>query len=213
MPRELTIKEEIQILKELRKHSSYLDNGSSRIVYTFNDGFVYKVAFDEQGQFQNRVEVDNFKTYGNEYLAKIKTYGKYIVVMEEVEVIPYDFLERLVLEEEMEYYDDHEILEEFGFSRKVFEQAEETYEFLEGVNGHTYDNIQLGLAGDRVVSFDYGYISGEQRRSVSPNLPGIIDLYDYQYHEIINEILGLEGKIEWEKTDKKRMNYYENFKS
>ena len=85
--RRLTKVEERQIIKRAIEEDCFLSNGSSRAVYSLGDGTCLKVALDKKGQFQNHIEIETFFHHGKTYFAEIFSYGKYVVVMEEVEVI------------------------------------------------------------------------------------------------------------------------------
>ena len=86
----ISMLEEVEYLKRADSVCRFLGNGSSRVVFSIGDGKCIKVASDVRGQYQNHVEIELFKKYGGDYLAEIYAYGKYIVVMDEVDPIDDD---------------------------------------------------------------------------------------------------------------------------
>jgi hypothetical protein len=167
----LTIDQEIEILENL---GEFIANGSSRAVYEYDDDYVVKVALDRKGQYQNNVEVKNYRAHGDLHLARIQSYGKHIVVMEKVEELNYytimnilrseyynEFVESNTNEEGFYYYKDESIDED------LFYKIHETVNALDKWNGSTADNCQIGIVGNRVVAYDYGFESGSFDKCVS----------------------------------------------
>jgi hypothetical protein len=167
--KQLTIKEEYQLLEELISEGvDFIHNGSSRAVYEFDTNRVIKVAMDRQGRRQNKNEIDLFRSAGNDYLAEIYAYGAFVIVMEKVD------------EECMEtcmdiYFDNDEYVE---YTDKERDQVMEVVDFLNDHVGETDDNFQLGKSFTRgkFVSYDYGY-NTEYHNSeiVSGNLSNYVD--------------------------------------
>lgn len=184
----LTRNEEIKILKELMKEEEdiYLGSGSSRAVFSYDDDFCVKIAVDKQGQFQNHNEIELYEEYGSEFLAKIKSYGKFIVVMEKVKVYNPDDIQGAIYESEDE--------DEDGECSGLFTKDEECSGFLtkeeiknllavknnlDDILTETDDNFQLGKAKDgRIVAYDYGYLPYEHEKSVSHSLFQTIRSFD-----------------------------------
>jgi len=171
----LSIKQELDILAQL-KADDFLDNGSSRSVYSFGDNVV-KIALDRKGQYQNHVEIKTFREEGDEYLAKIQSYGKYIVVMEKVLAYDRDFAEIMCnAPDEWEYQSERH---EYEMTKELAYQFEDVKDHLDYVLGGSADNYQLGLTKDgRIVAYDYGYESESHEISVS-SMYSYIDAIGY----------------------------------
>jgi len=161
--RELTIKEEYELLQELiRDDVDFINNGSSRAVFKFDTNRVVKVAMDRQGRRQNKNEIDLFRIAGNDYLAEIYAYGRFLLVMEEVSAQPMEDMLDVFYENQFFDYEDREI-----------ERVSEVINFLSEHTGETDDNFQLGwsLKRNLLVSYDYGYNTQHRNRDlVSHNL-------------------------------------------
>lgn len=178
----LSKEREKNILKLLSKQKRY-ENGSSRAVFLF-ENFVIKVAFDLGGFLQNEREIELYKDYGSEYLAKIFAYGDYILIMERVELLDYEMVGDVVEYEgdynEYLYFFDREVP---GINDKITD----TVYFLHDINLETTDNYQLGLTNDdRVVAYDYGYF--ESGQTLGKN--------NLNRYEIVNNLL-LELYLEY----------------
>jgi hypothetical protein len=65
-------------------HQYLISEGSGRIVYSWNDKVVIKVAKNRNGVIQNRTEVERFRQYGDKNFARIYAYSKKIIIMEKV---------------------------------------------------------------------------------------------------------------------------------
>lgn len=143
----LTSTEEKELLLEVEKDFNFLDNGSSRVVFSLDNGYVLKLGMGEEGRFQNSIEVETFEaTEFPEYFAEIVAAGEHVVVMEEIEVVNF--------EEIVDMYED----EEDSIVSIVNAAAE--------INGDTDDNFQIGFNGTDYKIFDYGYRKGYHEKSV-----------------------------------------------
>lgn len=189
----LTIDQEIEILENL---GDFIGNGSSRAVYEYNDDYVVKVALDKKGQFQNNAEVKKYRKYGDLHLARIQSYGKHIVVMEKVDMLDYYVVYDIWHTERYDEYvdEDKEYYEAKGINEEVFYKIKETVDALDEWNGTTSDNYQIGIVGDRVVAYDYGFETGSYEKCVS-NL-GDLDYYALENVALaVLDILKRKGKF------------------
>ena len=197
--RRLTKIEEKQIILKALEVDEYLGKGSSRAVYSLGDGTCVKIANDIRGQFQNKTEIEAFRRYGKERLAEIVSYGKFIVVMEQVDA--YENIEEMVYyferaeedyyDEEADYYErlrenglcpDDEDWKSFpdfsrqdvsidGFDATQYEQVLKLKDWMDDNFGYTTDNYQMGMRDDGTfVSYDYGYMPENHEMSVSGSL-------------------------------------------
>ena len=66
-------------------HQYLISEGSGRIVYSYGEKLVIKVAKNRNGIIQNKTEVERFKQYGKEHLAEIYAYSRKIIIMERVD--------------------------------------------------------------------------------------------------------------------------------
>lgn len=137
----LSNRQERELLQRLMKCKP-IDNGSSRLLFIDprNSNYVVKVAIGAKAFRQNKLEVAMWKEWGDDgYLAEIKEYGNFCVVMERLtEVYSSDELE--------EYY---------------FPDGHPSYDVQEWMNeqvGYTSDNCQVGktMRGEW-VAYDYGF--------------------------------------------------------
>ena len=189
----LTINQEIEILENL---GDFIANGSSRAVYEYNDDYVVKVALDKKGQYQNKVEVNSYRKYGDLHLARIQSYGKHIVVMEKVDKLDYYVVYDIWHTENYDEYtgEDKEYYEAKGIDESLFYKIKETVDALDEWNGTTSDNYQIGIVGDRVVAYDYGFETGSFDKCVS-------NFSDLDYYALENvalavlDILKRKGKV------------------
>lgn len=146
----LSTQEEIKLLKDFVKtNPDFLDNGSSRAVFAYEEGKVIKIAFDEQGCAQNINEVMLFQEQGDKHLATIYAYGKYVIIMEEVEPQIIDMAYSLL-------------------TPKGISQVEQVLEVLEETFGYTDDNNQIGWSSQkqRYVAYDYGFNTYKDKNSM-----------------------------------------------
>jgi len=159
--RELTIKEEYDLLKEVFENSyTFIHNGSSRAVFLLPDNRVIKIAMDKQGRRQNQNEVYLFEKEGSAFLAEIFSYGRFVVVMEEV------------FEEYMEHMMDiYNESDEIEYSQAEYNQVVDIINLLEEYNGSTDDNFQIGTSKitGKFVSFDYGYSKEYDHKDIVSN--------------------------------------------
>lgn len=116
----------------------FIEEGSGRIVYHFRDGFVLKVAKNRNGLLQNKLEVERYKKYGSEKLAKIIAYSKKIIIMEKVKTIDFEndkdkameltkWLDSICGTDSMDHYDSQGMREngdivcyDYGDSKKTY---------------------------------------------------------------------------------------------
>jgi hypothetical protein len=170
------MKEEYELLQELiRDDIDFINNGSSRAVFKFDTNRVVKVAMDRQGRRQNKNEIDLFRIAGNDYLAEIYAYGRFLLVMEEVSAQPMEDMLDVFYENQFFDYEDREI-----------ERVSEVIDFLSEHTGETDDNFQLGwsLKRNLLVSYDYGYNTEHRNRDLVSN-----NLCDHIYMEGPESIL------------------------
>lgn len=191
----MSMLEEVEYLKRADSFYDFLGNGSSRVVFSIGDGKCIKVASDIRGQYQNHVEIELFKKYGGDYLAEIYAYGKYIVVMEEVEPIDSDAEDMLhcSFEESID-----EVANTMGYDKSIINKAIDTYNFLCEVLGETSDNFQIGLRDDSCpVAYDYGFESGSFDLSVSDGIDIFINSpFESNFLSIvIKRLMGRNKKI------------------
>ena len=182
----LTLEQETKLLYIIAEGYDYLDNGASRAVFSVsNENFnrcgiklpddkkyIVKVAIGTGGINQNYSEVHNYINYGEVYpLAAIYYYGKYVEIMEYIDVIP----------EATNFDDDDEEFFEYmkdnGYSASEAEEIIDAIRSLEDINGYTLDNTQVGFnSNNNVVSYDYGFVADSGKVLTS-------DLTDFFYEE------------------------------
>lgn len=146
------------IKKAMADDFSFLNNGSSRAVFEIDKDIVIKIAYDKKGQYQNAMEISRFRNFGSEYLATIYSYGKYVVVMEKLDVLDDETVSYAYDEDfdKIKKYAGNEYDPEkyILYSNEIIK----TVDFLNENIGNSYDNYQVGISKDgRVVSFDYGF--------------------------------------------------------
>ena len=168
----LTKRQEKNIMKALKTRGEFLGHGSSRAVFRLGEDYCVKIAKDEYGVTQNKLEVDMFRKNGRMYLAEIKAYSKFFVVMEFIEVIDRDdvdyYLEQyFYYEQELEDGEDVEWQEDMPIN--IVSEMSEVVEAMASMVGETDDNTQLGFREntDVVVCYDYGYEPSNHNNSVS----------------------------------------------
>lgn len=195
--------EEKQIILKALDVDEYLGKGSSRAVYSLGDGTCVKIANDVRGQFQNKTEIEAFREHGRERLAEIFAYGKYIVVMEQVDayenieeiVNDFEYAEDNYYDEEEEHYyklrenglcsddEDWKPFPEFswqkvevdGLDATQYRQVLKLKNWMDENFGYTDDNYQMGVRDDGTfVSYDYGYMPENHDMSVSEKLWKVI---------------------------------------
>lgn len=193
----LTKQEEIDLLNRLADEGKFYDNGSSRAVYVLDDKTVVKIALDDEGKYQNRMEVDIYQKYDKlDILADIHSYGEFIVVMERVRVIPNEVVE-FALERDEEDFTEL-ISESYSDSNYTSEDRDDMIAIvgdLDSILGETTDNYQLGYnTYGGVVSYDYGYDTENHDLCVS----GLIGrfLHKYTNRGLILEVVSrLEAEL------------------
>lgn len=190
----LTIKEERMVL-DLLKDARFYDNGASRCVFECSDeiaryldinadDYIIKLACGMGGIRQTEAEVQCYLDNPDAPLAKIFAYGRYVEVMERVEIDSdyRDFAEECYEDYQVPYdtfydYNGGDMCED-----DADREAEKAYDViiqLHDIFGHTADNGQLGRNSEgKLVAYDYGFIAGngcaEQTSSIA----------DYVYDDI-----------------------------
>lgn len=178
----LTTLEEKQVLS-LIPLDKYVDCGSSRRVYGcpvevikllgLNPSFDYviKLGCGQGGFNQNSREVEIWlENEGCDYLAPIYAAGRFIIIMEAVDVCDYiDFSSGIDYDDDPRERAETYIENEYDMSPedddyestvKDYEKAAYAITQLAHHNGQTSDNGQLGMtASGRYVAYDYGFIS------------------------------------------------------
>lgn len=182
----LTNREEIEVLKSLTD-SKFLGNGAARAVFALKDtmkeslginddrDLVVKLALGLGGLRQNQLETKTFLEYGKSApLAEIVAYGRYIEVMEAVEVTDdyRDFASEGGDPYELAADCYEEGTDAFEECYNNLQDAEEVIGCLESYFGCTSDNGQLGRNADGdLVAYDYGFTtelsSGDQVSDIS----------------------------------------------
>lgn len=194
--KKLTTEEELDILNVALNKNEYLDNGSSRIVCELSDGKVLKIAVDEGGIVQNNREIETFEEFGNQFLAEIFAYGKYVIVMERL-----DYATRI---EDIFRY-QHSAQTQFDkeccgwgaeYDEEQFESALVTQYELGEILGESEDNDQLGMrvGTKQVVSYDYGFCEDEEGTNISDNLRSLINFNKLDLTKIIGMVKELLSK-------------------
>lgn len=166
----LNNEQEKQILECLAGGYMPIGHGASRFVFPIdtkqlieagleldiNKRYVVKVAIGIAGINQNNVESTVFRYNGSEYLAEIPYIGHYVEIMEYVKPLPdsvRDGADEYYFEDFYSYVEDDLTKSEASLCFDVIQE-------LNGINGCTSDNGQLGYNdnGD-IVAYDYGYLS------------------------------------------------------
>ncbi len=184
--RELTLKEEYDILWALNGEEP-MGNGTSRVVFDCpvdladqlnldsNYHYVIKLDYGVAGRNQMTTEVNFFKNCENsdsiKYLARIVAVGKFMTIMEYVEVI--DYLFEFINGEDLIEYDEHKIdgrinqlskIETDFTKTEIKDMYNQTIKALKFwyMTQQESDGIQVGLTEDkRVVLYDYAINSIE----------------------------------------------------
>lgn len=209
-PKVLTPEQEITILRAIQFENCN-DSGSSRVcIDGDNECFaelesffaalninihycVVKVAVGIGGQTQMSREITAYNKYGDEYpLAAVFAYGRFIEIMEKVELVDYEYrnyYECGIFElfyyvyggtyyndrgEEMSWEDDdyrYTFMERYpddANSERIrnHEMIIDTIESLTDIFGETGDNAQLGYSviDDCIKCYDYGFVCGSSER-------------------------------------------------
>lgn len=159
--------------------AEFLGNGASRLVYECTDyaaellnvdaeDYVIKVAMGLAGVNQNSAEIEFFLNHEYAPVAEIRGYGRFIEVMEKVEI---DYCYRDFAEEEVYEGNEEEAIDNADYYDLEPEEAEEAFDVimvLQDYFGHTSDNGQLGRTrnGD-LVAYDYGFFSHSDDRQMA----------------------------------------------
>jgi hypothetical protein len=132
----LTIQNELRVLQKAFTKNEYIGKGSSRAVYGLDEKTILKVVADSGGKLQNKLEAETYAKHKSDKLAKIYAVGKFILVMERVNLIDdYD-----------DYNDDDE---------REFNTVQDYLNCITGTHG---DNYQIGKSLDgHMKAYDYGY--------------------------------------------------------
>ena len=172
----LTKTEEQQIIYSIMDRDEFLGNGSSRAVFGYTDSLVVKIAIDKQGQRQNANEINVYRDYGSSLpIAEITAYGKNIVVMERINPLDTYEVESVFNDEPYEETDDDDETYESYRDGDYVDAIKQTVFDLEGINGETSDNYQIGYnSNGKIVAYDYGYYTGGSGDLVSRNLEGFL---------------------------------------
>lgn len=225
--KQLTREQEKFVLRSLIGEAP-LDSGSSRAVFACDScvtsvlglpqdrHYVIKLAVGHGGLNQHQREVECWLDYGNkEFMAEIYAAGQFVSIMEEVEVSEYFEFAEYVNDT---YEDDPEVLakdylvDECSYELddtdlpsqvELYAKVARSILFLNGINGDTSDNGQLGWTRDgRCVAYDYGFISGHGcAKQCSENLVGEIydeDVFEYYVEQLCNiltEFESIENKL------------------
>lgn len=206
--KKLNLQEELELIEKYCYEYRFLDRGSSRAVFSIGDNKVMKVAMDEQGQTQNENEIQWYEQLHKDIVAKIYSYGKYIVIMEEVGT-PFNSeeLEHIIdyIENYQEFVDD-ELNEYYGITEEEFIQIRSVDNYMSNAVGSTTDNHQIGKSKEgRWKIYDYGYDPRMMNcDQVSRDLSDVVDyegteaLFNIVYEKIQN-LLDKSDKIEYNK--------------
>lgn len=137
----LSNRQERELLQRLMQCKP-VDNGSSRLLFIDprDSNYVIKVAVGAKAFRQNKLEVAMYKTWGaSGYLAEIKEYGNFCIVMER--------LAEIYCSDELEDY--------------YFPEGHPSYavqEWMDQLLGYTSDNCQIGKTKHgEWVAYDYGF--------------------------------------------------------
>jgi len=221
----LTALEEKLVLSSIPQDDC-LDFGSSRRVYHCPDevvnalgldpsiNYVIKLGCGQGGFNQNSREVEVWLDYeGCDFLAPIYAAGRFVIIMEEVEVCNYlDFAETIDFNdnsrERAENWVDYEYdmtSEDDDYDSYVddYEKAAHAIRQLADINGNTSDNGQLGRTKNGTyVAYDYGFVVGVGCDSQCSNClvenMYDADCFDYYINElktILDEIANNEKNL------------------
>lgn len=170
--KELSLEEFKVVMRRcMDEEYSYSDQGSSRAVFEVNYGdkwYVAKFAGDKQGRLQNRIELEAYEDYGDEYYLCpiVAHFEDVLLVCEYVTTIEIDVVEKAdtceleefkeYMEEWNEYYSKEYNLED------LYESIREVVCSISTIQGDTSDNYQLGFGYKgcglyNIVCYDYGY--------------------------------------------------------
>ena len=157
------------------------------------DNYILKLACGAGGLKQTQAEIKCFLEHKYAPLAKILAYGRYIEIMERVDVCDYsdmadDYDEDCSFADYLESND-----EEYSDDEKcrMAEQAWEAIGILTRVFGYTADNGQLGINSQgKVVAYDYGYQAHVEFSQVSDLTEYVSNNID-TFYVYINGLIGI----------------------
>lgn len=221
----LTAHEEKLVLSSIPQDDC-LDFGSSRRVYHCPNevvnalgldpsiNYVIKLGCGQGGFNQNSHEVEIWlENEGCDFLAPIYAAGRFVIIMEEVEVCNYlDFADTISYDDDpreraesfVEYeYDMTPEDEDYESTVKDYQKVAYAVTQLAYFNGTTSDNGQLGRTKNGTyVAYDYGFIAGVSYDSQCSNdlVENIYDTdcFDYYVSElknILDEIANNEKEL------------------
>ena len=163
-PSKLSVKEEIEYLKQALALDECLGYGSSRIVFAINDDTVIKVALDNRGQMQNKHELDFYEEQ-SDLCGDILYYGSHILVCDRM-VEDYSDAVMDLMEDFCEDDGDEELIKYLREEYKIKDE-QEIQNIITGfrvamdmcdIMGYTADNGQVGyFVNGYVAAYDYGY--------------------------------------------------------
>lgn len=171
--RELTKEEALELLTRLEEEENYIGRGSSRAVFEFkHEGKAYavKVAGDAQGRFQNDRERTLWLETESEYLAPVEFYYDDVIIAFPI-VLGCEDLADYIYESgiyDSEDLDDREdFMNMFDIEEDELDNTIELFQncvnFLSDYQGETSDNCQVGWLEGRIVAYDYGYTTYDDR--------------------------------------------------
>ena len=174
--RVLTITEERQVLRMLQG-ARFIDNGASRLIYECPEqvgemlnidacDYIIKVGMGVGGFNQIAAEVQFALNKAYAPVAEIRAYGRFIEVMERVEIEAdfRDFACDIYVEDADDVDYVHRVADNYNMDYDVAEEAAAVIAVLHDYFGHTSDNGQLGRNrnGD-LVAYDFGFDTGDCR--------------------------------------------------
>lgn len=169
-PYELTPKQELELLKITLSKNEFIGCGSSRIVFGLSPKTVIKISIDREGQNQSRTEIDMYKEFGDDYLARVMAHGKHVILMERVEIL-YDLS---AIYRNIYFYleNEEDLAINFNMDIEMLHEVHAIFEFLGWELGETEDNNQIGfrLESGTPVCYDYGFVPENYSDCVSQTL-------------------------------------------
>ena len=140
----LTLEQEISLLEKMLESSEYINNGSSRTVFTHPESefLAIKIAVRNGGKQQNSLEIATNQLLP-EYTNTIHAFGRNIIVCD---LITEDYFDEVGLFLDYHYNDwyEDEPYEPF-FEKNEEERILKIVESLENTVGYSQDNLQIGL--------------------------------------------------------------------
>lgn len=219
----LTHEQEEKVLRQVL-NMGFIDNGAARMVFHLEDNLkkqlgievdfpcVVKVPLGLGGYNQTQTEIKTYLENGKVLpLADIVAYGRYIEIMEQVEVEDYrDFYDEYCdvddyMEDAVSQRDDESDADYDRRYQEIYDDVSDACAVMDTLNdffGTTADNGQIGK--DRngyYVAYDYGYIPGSRSVQTSD-----LDEALYQDEDKERYILGL---IDILRKEENLLEYYE----